>query len=90
MHTFGRVRGLVLAEPGQVFVLQPGHVRVVVLVVLLARPGLLFVRHLLGGLWSLLSADDDDILGRLLGGGNEYWGRFEGSITLDAIREQGP
>ena len=45
MHTFRRIRSLILAEPGQVFILQPGHVRVVVLVVLLACPRLLFVRH---------------------------------------------
>ncbi len=37
-ETFDGVGRLVLAEPGEVFVLQPGHVRVVVGVVFLASP----------------------------------------------------
>lgn len=40
--TFGGVGGLVLAEPGEVFVLDPGHVVFAVLVVLFLCP----VRHL--------------------------------------------
>lgn len=53
MHTFSRVRSLILAEPPKVFILQPGNVRVVVLVVLLPRPGLLFVRHFLNSCGSV-------------------------------------
>ncbi len=44
-NTFGGVGCLILAEPGEVFVLKPGHVAVVVLVVLLAVPGFLAARH---------------------------------------------
>ena len=44
--TFGGIARLVLAEPSEIFVLEPGNVGIVVLIVLFAVPGFLAVaRH---------------------------------------------